>query len=77
MARTTNRSPWNLRLMQADRLSKGWTFSDVAAEAGVSVQTVSRFFSGTFQSPKAAKKIAIALGYHVSRYVRDAEVLAS
>lgn len=69
-------SPWNTKLMETDRLSKGWTYSALAIEAGVSVQTVSRFLGGQFQSPKAAKKIAIALGYPVARYVRGAEVAA-
>lgn len=60
--------------MDTDRLSKGWTFSQLAAEAGVSVQTVSRFMGGEFQSPKAAKKLALALGYPTSRYLRDLAV---
>lgn len=55
--------------MDADRLSLGWTFSDLAAAAGVSVQTVSRFIEGSFQSPKSAKKIAEALGYSTERYL--------
>ena len=62
--------------MDADRLRRGWTFSNIADEAGISVPTVSRFFAGERRSPKTAKKIALALGYPVGRYVRDAEVAA-
>jgi transcriptional regulator with XRE-family HTH domain len=63
--------------MNADRLVLGWSFSDLAAQAGVSVATVSRFFSGANQTPGMAKKIAIALGHPTSRYVRDLEAMAS
>lgn len=63
------RSPWNVELMDSDRLGKGWSFSDVAAEAGVSVASVTRFFNGTHRAPGMAKKIALALGRDVDRYL--------
>ena len=69
MVRKQRRSPWNVLLMEADRLSKGWNLSDLAAEAEVSVSSVTRFFDGEVQTPGMAKKIAIALGHPVSRYV--------
>lgn len=59
--------------MNQDRLRHGWSYSDLAREAGCSVQTVSRFFSGAFQTPKSAKKLAIALGFPLARYVKGAK----
>jgi transcriptional regulator with XRE-family HTH domain len=70
MARTHKRSPWNTKLMDLDRLARGWNYSEFAVEAGVSVQTVSRFLAGEFQSPKAARKLAEALGHTPERYLR-------
>lgn len=75
MARRPKR-PWNLALLDEDRRSLGWTHSDIAAESGLSVPTVTRFFRGTFSSPKTAKRIALALGHPVSRYVNRHEVAA-
>lgn len=59
--------------MDADRLGKGWNYTDLAAEAGVSLPTVTRFFSGEHQSPSTAKKLALALGHPAVRYLRGAE----
>jgi transcriptional regulator with XRE-family HTH domain len=67
--RHSRRSPWRVRLMESDRLSKGWSYSDLAVEAGASVASVTRFFNGKFQSPNMAKKIAAALGHERPRYV--------
>jgi len=64
--------------MNADRLSRGWTYSDLAVESELSVQTVMRFFKGTFRSPKTAKRLAHALGYPLNRYlVQPPEAVAS
>ena len=77
MSRRSKRSPWNVALMDADRLSKGMSFSDVAAEAGVSVASVTRFFKGKYRAPGMAKKIAVALEQDLDRYViRRSEAVA-
>lgn len=71
MARRSKRSPWDLKLFEADRLGLGWSFSDLAGEAGLSVQTVSRILGGESKSPKSAKAIAEALGHTLKRYLRE------
>jgi transcriptional regulator with XRE-family HTH domain len=65
--------------MNADRLSKGWSFTDLAVEAGVSVPTVTRFLRGEYQTARMGKKISLALGHPPSRYLHDVvdEALAS
>ena len=65
------RSPWDTRLMNTDRLARGWSYSDLAEAAGVSVSAVTRFFGGDSQAPKMAKRLALALDYPVTRYLRD------
>ena len=67
------RSPYRVRLMQADRLALGWSYSDLAGELNVSVSSVTRFFKGQHQTPGMAKRIALALGHPVVRYLYDAE----
>jgi transcriptional regulator with XRE-family HTH domain len=57
--------------MNEDRLKRGWTNTALAREAGLSVPTVTSFLAGMNHSPKTAKKLAAALGFSVSRYVRD------
>jgi transcriptional regulator with XRE-family HTH domain len=69
MARQWSGSPWNVALLEADRLAKGWNHSDLAAEAGVSVSSVTRFVGGEVQTPGMAKKLADALGQPLRRYV--------
>lgn len=54
----------------ADMESRGWQATDLAAAAGVSKSTISRFIDGAFQSPPTLKKIADALGYSTRRYAR-------
>ena len=77
MARAqTKRSPWDTRLMERDRLALGWTQADLAHHAGISAQTVGRFFAGSFQSPKSAKRIALALGHPITRYLKGSTVAA-
>jgi transcriptional regulator with XRE-family HTH domain len=55
--------------MQADMTAKGWQPSDLADRAGVAPSTVSRFFSGEIQTARVAKKLAVALGYSLRRYL--------
>lgn len=52
-----------------DMALRGWTKLDLATEAGVSDMTVIRFLRGERQTPKMAKKLALALGYSVRRYL--------
>jgi transcriptional regulator with XRE-family HTH domain len=68
---------WNMHRMNLDRVLRGWSHKDLATEAGVDRSTVTRFFLGQHRTPKVAKKIALALGYPLSRYVRDDEQVAS
>jgi plasmid maintenance system antidote protein VapI len=60
---------YDVALMQRDMASRGWQPVDLAARAAVSKSTVSRFFDGSFQTPRTAAKLAKALGYSVRRYV--------
>lgn len=60
---------YRLGLLDRDRRARGMTHSDVAAEIGMSVPTVTRFFRGENCSPKTAKRIAFALGHPLERYV--------
>lgn len=53
----------------ADMTNLGWNQTDLARAAGVSHMTVSRFMSGESQTPKTAKKLAIALGFSIRRYI--------
>ncbi len=76
MARA-KRTPWLVKRMETDRLSRGWTYTDLADEAGLSKQTVTAFLGGVNQSPKTARKLALALGYPVVRYVRAAREKAA
>lgn len=63
------KTPYNVKLMDADRLARGWNYTDVARESGQNVKTVIRFFRREFNTPKAAKKIAFALGHPLDRYL--------
>lgn len=56
--------------MQADMDSLGWMNIDLARLAGVSHTSVGRFLSGERQTPRMAKKLALALGFKVDRYLR-------
>lgn len=55
--------------MAEDMALRGWTKLDLANEAGVADMTVIRFLRGERQTPKTAKKLALALGYSVRRYL--------
>lgn len=55
--------------MQDDMAVRGWLAIDLARRAGVSHMTVGRFFSGERQTARTAKKLAVAIGYSLSRYL--------
>lgn len=67
------RSPYRVRLMETDRRALGWSYVDLAVELNVHASTITRFFKGQHQSPGMAKRIALALGHPVVRYLHDAE----
>jgi transcriptional regulator with XRE-family HTH domain len=52
--------------MQRARIIKGWNYSKLGREAGVTGQTVGRIERGENVSPGTAKKIADALGRPVA-----------
>lgn len=54
---------YDVAAMQADMFGKGWVAMDLARRAGVSHMTVARFFAGTHQTPRTAKKLSDALGF--------------
>lgn len=56
-----------------DMALKGWLNVDLARAAGVSSQTVTRFFREDGQTARTAERIARALGYSVRRYLISPE----
>lgn len=60
---------YNVRLLGRDIAEKGWLPVDLARRAKVSRMTVSRFLSGERQTARTAKKLAVALGYSIRRYL--------
>lgn len=69
---------YDITKLAEDMANHGWDQTDLAREAGVSVATVSRFFSGEYRTNPTAKRLAIALGYAVRRYiVRSQDAVAS
>ena len=70
MATTTPpRLQYDVPKMLRDMALKGWHPTDLARAARVSDMTVSRFLRGGTQTPRTAHKFAMALGYHVRRYL--------
>lgn len=67
------RPTYNVRLILHDMAVKGWLPTDLAARAGVSDMTISRFLNHKHQSPPTAKKIAKALGRSIQRYIVPAD----
>lgn len=61
---------WKVALLEADMAAKGWNAATLAEQAGLALSTVTRFLGGSSRTPKAAKRMALALGYPVSRYVK-------
>ena len=64
-----NAGRYRVDLMRDDMDLLGWLQADLAKHAGVSNMTVARFFTGTHQTARSAKKIATALGHDLGRYL--------
>lgn len=62
---------WNVRAMRRDLDLLGWNQSDLARRAKLSPATVTRFFSGDYQTARVAKKLAKALGRTTADYLVD------
>lgn len=60
---------YDVNLLAEDMADRGWFQKELAAKAGVSEMTVTRFLRGE-QTAKTAKKIANALGYRTARRYR-------
>lgn len=59
--------------LEADAAERGWMRTDLARAAGVSDPTVSRAFAAGSATPRTVRKLAVALGKSIRRYlVRDA-----
>jgi transcriptional regulator with XRE-family HTH domain len=70
---TSNARPsYDVALIIEDMSLKGWLASHLAHRARVSEITISRFLRGEVQTAPTAKKIAIALGHTVRRYLISA-----
>lgn len=65
----SSKPQFDIALMQEDMAARGWLAVDLSRRAGVSHMTVGRFFSEERQTARTAKKIAVALGYSLSRYL--------
>jgi len=55
--------------MVHDMAEKGWMKKDLALRARVSPMAVTRFLRGELQTPRMAKRLALALGHGVRRYL--------
>lgn len=60
---------YDVERMQLDTAAKGWQPVDLARRAGVSASSVTRFFSGEFQTPRMAKRLSKALGRGAAYYL--------
>lgn len=60
---------YDVARMQADMVAKGWQPVDLATKAGVAPSSVTRFFSGEFQTPRMAKRLSKALGRGPAYYL--------
>ena len=61
--------------MRADMVAKGWQPIDLARRSRVAASSVTRFFGGSFQTPRMAKKLSRALGQPADYYlIRDEAV---
>jgi hypothetical protein len=52
-------------------MANGWTDTDLAVEAGCHQTSVGRFFAGAIDSPGLGRKLALALGHPVERYLQS------
>ena len=64
---------YDVERIQRDLIAKGWQPVDLARRAGVAPSTVTRFFSGEFQTPRMAKRLSKALGRGAAFYLLDSE----
>lgn len=69
MANASAQVRFDAQRMAEDMALRGWSKLDLANEAGVADMTVIRFLRGERQTAKTAKKLALALGYTVRRYL--------
>ena len=64
-----NTPHYDVDRMQRDMVAKGWQPVDLARKADVSASSVTRFFSGEFQTPRMAKRLSKALGRGAAFYL--------
>lgn len=69
MPPSAQRIEYNAQLMAEDMARKGWFRKELAAKAGVSDMSVTRFLRGERQTAPMAKKLAKALGRSINRYL--------
>lgn len=67
---------YDIELMEADMARRGWIAQDLAREANVSHMSVSRFLRGK-GTARIAKKLAIALGHQLKRYIVTREAVSA
>lgn len=60
---------YDIEKLQADMAEKGWLATDLARAAEMSDSTVHRFLTGHYQTARAIRKMATALGFTTRRYV--------
>ncbi len=60
---------YDVERMREDMALRGWRATDLARRAKLTDTSVSRFMRGEAQSAPTAKKLAVALGYTVRRYL--------
>ena len=67
---------YDIDLLKVDMAVRGWIAQDLAHEANVSHMSVSRFLRGK-GSARIAKKLALALGFQVKRYLVTKEAVSA
>jgi plasmid maintenance system antidote protein VapI len=60
---------YNAYRMRDDMVAKGWLSVDLARRAKVNPASVTRFFSGAFQTARMAKRLSKALGKSPDHYL--------
>lgn len=74
-----NSTRYDVARMQDDLAAKGWQPVDLARKSRppVAPSSVTRFFSGAYQTPRMAKRLSRALGKGPDHYlIRSTEVAA-
>ena len=69
------RPRFNVERIAEDMALRGWNMGNLAHAADVHLNTIRRFLSGEYQTPKTAERIARALGYPLKRYFAGVETL--